>query len=161
MSAPMTHAVRGEKSVSMRLTVSAGGVGLNRKARLDAFARLGQKWGCKRETAQDQVYGERGIYQKVADANEAFLADGHSERVAMLMAVVDASMLTAVPHWSEAVHTHNLCDAQEDVAQSEWIKNTSDQNLENYIKKLAADLRNGEVLLAALVRERDERKAAK
>ena len=153
--------VRSSESVSMTLTVQRGLRGVQSPRRLSAFQRLGMKWGCKPDTAKDQVYGERGIYQKVADANEAFLADGLAERVAMLMAVVDASMLTEVPHWSEAIHRHNTADAHEDVAQAEWIKNTSDDALDGYIKKLATDIRNAEVLLSALVRERDSRKAGR
>jgi hypothetical protein len=143
----------------MTLTVQRGLRGVQSLRRLSAFQRLGLKWGCKPDTAKDQVYGERGIYQKVADANEAFLADGLAERVAMLMAVVDASMLTEVPHWSEAIHAHNHHDASEDVAQADWMRNTSDESLDGYIKKLATDIRNAEVLLAALVQERDTRRA--
>jgi hypothetical protein len=159
MTATASSPVRSNESVSMTLTVQRGLRGVQSLRRLGAFQRLGLKWGCKPDTAKDQVYGERGIYQKVADANEAFLADGLAERVAMLMAVVDASMLTEVPHWSEAIHRHNTADAHEDVAQAEWIKNTSDDALEGYIKKLAGDLRAGEVLLAALVQERNARRA--
>ena len=145
----------------MALTVQRGLRGVQSLRRLGAFQRLGMKWGCKPETAKDQVYGERGIYQKVADANEVFLADGLAERVAMLMAVVDASMLTEVPHYTEAIHPHNAHDATEDVAQAEFVKNAGDAELDGWIKKLAGDLRAGEVLLASLVRERDARKAAK
>jgi hypothetical protein len=129
------------------------------KTRLDAFARLGQRWGCKRETAQDRVYGERGIYQMVADANEAFLEDGLSERVAFLMAPVDASMMgEGVPQLHDAIHAHNTLDALEDVAQAMFIHNAGDVELGEWIRKLATDLQHGEKLLAALVRERDGRK---
>ena len=128
--------------------------------RQSAFARLGRKWGCKEETAKDRVYGERGIYQMVADANEAFLEDGLSERVAFLMAPVDASMMgEGVPHLHEAIHAHNHLDACEDVAQAEFIHSAGDAELAEWIRKLATDLHHGEILLAALVRERDGRKA--
>jgi hypothetical protein len=156
MSAPAETAVSG----FMPAKVATRTLPFKSRTRLSAFERLGQKWGCKGETAKDRVYGERGIYQMVADANEAFLRDGHAERVAFLMAPVDASMMgEGVPHLHDAIHGHNTADAFEDAAQAEFIHSAGDGELEGWIRKLATDLHAGEVLLAALIRERDERRA--
>lgn len=128
-----------------------------RRERVSPYERLAQELGyTKTKTARDNVGRP---YLQVAITNRVLIEAGLTEKVGELMAVVDASMLTEVPHWSEAIHTHNASDAHEDVAQAEWIKHTSDEALDAYIKKLAGDLRVGEVLLAALVREQDERRA--
>jgi hypothetical protein len=153
----MTAPVR-LRSVSMERTVRHSAHRFKSPGTVSAFHRLGQKWGCKPETAKDRVYGERGVYQMVADANEAFLADGLAERVAMLMAVVDASMLTTVPPLEEAIHKHNHSDAVEDVEQALFIRTAGDAELGGWITKLATDIRLSESLLAALVRERETRR---
>lgn len=156
MSAPAETAVSG----FMGQRVPTPVLPFKSRPRPSAFALLGQKWGCKADTAKDRVYGERGIYQMVADANEAFLRDGLAERVAFLMAPVDASMMgESVPHLHDAIHTHNHLDACEDVAQAEFIREGTDAELADWIKKLATDLHHGEILLAALIREREARKA--
>lgn len=145
----------------MRANLRLVRVPLNRHKPVSAFDRLGLKWGCKPETAKDRIYGDRGIYQMVADANEAFLAVGHSERVMMLMAPIDASLFTELPPLEECIYQHDVRDANEDVAQAEFVKHAGDNELTAWIIKLTDDTRAAEKLCAALVRERDRRKALK
>ena len=159
MSAPTL--MGDESRASMRANVSPRVLPFKSRTGLSAFQRLGLRWGCKADTAKDRIYGERGVYQMVADANEAFLQDGLPERVAFLMAPVDASLLTEVPNLTEAIYRHNRADAVEDCAQAEFIGNAGDTELDEWIRKLAQEAYAIDALKAALVKERELRKAGK
>lgn len=155
MSAPT---VTGEEQVVViRHTVGGAHVPLNRPKHPSAFQRLGWKWGCKPETAKDRVYGERGIYRMVADANEEFLADGLAERVYTLMACIQASLLTEVPSLTVAINRHNVADASEDVQQAQFVANASSAELRGWKEKLAAERAALDELLASIEHEEQRR----
>lgn len=162
MSAPI---LTGERSMRANLRIVPPSLkslpGVSASRRPSPYDELGREWGCKGDTAKDQVYGERGIYKRVAQANAVFLRHGLSERVMMLMAPIDASLFTELPDLEECIYRHNKRDAQEDVQEAEFIRTRSDAALAGWVKELAADIKDAERLLAALVREQDERKAAK
>ncbi len=124
------------------------------------WVRLGRKWGMKPETAKDRIYGERGIYRMVAEANQEFLADGHGDRVAFLMATIDASLMGAVPPLEDAIHREQCSDAMEDRYQADFIRNSGSDELEHCIKTLAKNIHDSEVLLAAYIAEKQRRKDA-
>jgi hypothetical protein len=115
--------------------------------------------GCGLASADKKLYGEHAVNLQCARIIASDLEAGDTEAAALFFAPIDAATIPGpVPHWTEAIHSHNLCDAGEDCAQAEWIRNTSDDNLDRYIRKLAIDIRNAEILLKALERERDERR---
>lgn len=157
MSAPT---VSGEVSrVSMRAKMPTRVLPFKRHFTGLPYQRLAQELGYARvKTARDTVARP---YHQVAITNRVLIESGHPEKACELMAVVDASMLPEVPDLGEAIHRHNKADALEDVEQSEFIRTAGDAELAGWITKLATDLRHGETLLAALVRERDERKAGR
>lgn len=158
MSTTATAHESSTDSVRMERTLRVAPIPLKSLRHPSAFVRLGRTWGCKPETAKDRIYGERGVYQMVAEANREFLADGHGDRVAFLMAPIDASLMGTIPDRAEAEHLHNVRDAAEDVHQAEWMATHSDAALDAYIKSLASDIHHAEILLAALITERDARK---
>lgn len=156
MSAPR---LTGERSMRANLRIVPPSI--KSPPGLKAYSRLGRKWGCKDETAKDRIYGERGCYQMTADANEAFLAEGLTERVMTLMSPIDASLFTELPSFEECLHQHNHADAAEDLAQAEFVRTKSDAELGEWIRKLADEANALDKMLASAVRERERRKAAK
>ena len=121
------------------------------------YHRLADELGYARaKTARDNV---AVAYRRVAITNRVLLEAGQSEKVGELMAVVDASLMGEAPPLADAIHAHNHHDATEDVAQAEFIKHAGDAELEAWIKKLASDIHNAEVLLKCLITERDTRRA--
>lgn len=161
VNTPDKNTTEDPRSVGMASTLRACRPALKSPRHPSAWVRLGRTWGMKPETAKDRVYGERGIYQMVAEANREFIADGYGDRVAFLMAPIDASLMGQIPDRAEAEHVHNVRDAAEDVNQAEWMATHSDAALEAYIKSLASDIHCAEKLLAALITERDNRRAAR
>ncbi len=154
-----TSSTSGERmGFGMAHNIGRGPLPFKSPTRLSAYQRLGMRWGCRDSTAKDRIYGERGIYQMVADANSILLAEGYGERVAALMSVVEASLIPPdAPTLADCVHAHNQTDATEDLAQAEYLRNSTDEALAAWKRKLAHDLSCGERLLAAMVREETRR----
>ena len=159
MIAPITSAEsKSLSAASMRETVPTPVLPFKRHRHVSPYERLGEELGIKTKTARDNVARP---YLQVAITNRVLIEAGQSEKVVELMAVIDASLLTQTPPLVDAINDHNRCDATEDVAQAEFIKNAGDAELEAWIKKLAADLHAGETLLRCLITERDNRRAAR
>jgi hypothetical protein len=116
--------------------------------------------GCSEATAEKRMYGEHAVNLQTAKIIECLLLRGETEEAGAFEAPILAALMgTTVPHWSEAVHEHNRNDGLEDVRQASWIHDQSDENLDAYIRQLAPDIRAAERLLAALVQERNARRA--
>lgn len=120
------------------------------------FVRLAEELGyAKEKTARDNVARP---YLQVAITNRVLLDAGLSTKVGELMGVITASLMGEPVPLTEAINAHNRCDASEDLAQAEFLKNAGDAELEAWIKKLADDLFNGEKLLQSMIVERDARR---
>ncbi len=158
INSTMSRAVSSSER-SMSATVPTRMLPFQRRRPRSPYVRLAEELGYAREkTARDNVARP---YLQVAITNRVLLEAGLSSKVGELMAVVEASMMGEPLPLKEAIDRHNLCDAAEDLAQAEFIKNAGDVELEAWIKKLATDLYNGETLLKCLITERDKRRAAK
>jgi hypothetical protein len=128
---------------------------------VSACFRLHQLHGESPTTWENRMSGEVSDYKQVARMNRTLIDFGLTEKVAELMAVIDASLMGHVPSFEDAMYHHNLSDALEDYRQAEFIHDASDANLDAYIKKLAIHAHHTEQLMAALVAERETRKAGK
>jgi hypothetical protein len=126
-----------------------------------ACFRLHQLHGESPVTWENRMSGEVSDYKQVARMNRTLIDFRLTEKVAELMAVIDASLMGHVPSFEDAMYHHNLSDALEDYRQAEFIHDASDANLDAYIKKLAIHAHHTEQLMAALVAERETRKAGK
>jgi hypothetical protein len=123
--------------------------------------RLHQLHGESPTTWENRMSGEVSDYKQVARMNRTLIDFGLTEKVAELMAVIDASLMGQVPSFEDAIYHHNVSDALEDYRQAEFVHDASDANLDAYIKKLAIHAHHTEQLMAALVAERETRKAGK
>jgi hypothetical protein len=124
-----------------------------------ACFRLHQLHGESPVTWENRMSGEVSDYKQVARMNRTLIEFGLTEKVAELMAVIDASLMGQVPSFEDAMYHHNLSDALEDYRQAEFIHDASDANLDAYIKKLAIHAHHTEQLMAALLQERETRRA--
>jgi len=158
MSAPSVTAAKGERSVSMRAKIGGRVLPIQRRERLSPYVRLAQELGYSKEkTARDNVARP---YIQAAITNRVLLEAGWTEKVGELNGIVTASLMGEnIPAVAEAIYRAACADADEDRVEAEFIHRSGDAELESWIKKLAADIHNSEVLLAALIRERDGRKA--
>jgi hypothetical protein len=116
---------------------------------------------CSEATAEKKLWGPHAVNLETAKCIQVMLNRGETEEAAAFEAPILAALMgTEVPHWSESIYPHNSHDALEDVAQADFIQNAGDAELAQWIKKLAADLRHGEKLLAGLVNEQQKRRQA-
>ena len=144
----------------MGAKVSHPALPFQRRARVSPYHRLAQELGYAREkTARDNVGRP---YLQVAITNRVLIEAGLTEKVGELMACVEASVMgDSVPNLHEAIYKAGCADAEEDRYEADFIHNAGPVELEAWIKKVAHEIHNQEVLLAALIRERDARKAGK
>lgn len=125
--------------------------------RASPYDRLAQELGYARaKTARDNV---AVAYKRVALTNRVLIEAGMQAKVGELMAVIEASLMGETPPLEEAIHAAQCADAEEDKYEAEFIYRAGDHELEGWIKKLAAEVHSAEVLLKALITERDARRA--
>ena len=118
--------------------------------------RLAQVYGVARPKTALALYTLS--CQRVAQGNRVYREYGLPDVVTDHMAAIDASLASELPGLTDAINCHNVSDATEDVAQADYVRRSGDEELENWIKRLARDLRNGEVLLACLEAEKQWRR---
>jgi hypothetical protein len=119
--------------------------------------------GCSEASAEKKLYGPHAVNVETAVILETLIRRGDTQDAAAFESPIRAAMMgEALPTIADAVNKHNACDAYEDVAQADFVKNSAgDAELDGWIKKLAHDIHNGEMLLACLEQERQRRREAK
>lgn len=148
-----THSLR-----LMGATVGAAPTPSQRRRAPSPYPRLANELGfAKAKTARDNV---AVAYRRVAITNRVLREAGLDAKVGELMAVITASLAGDPPPLEDAIHRAQRADATEDCYEADFIRRSGDAELEAWITHLAGELHLGEVLLAALVREREARKAA-
>lgn len=111
---------------------------------LTAFQRvcveIGMELGCKPETVKDNLTRGFGWHHKVAVANTILIRHRLYEKVADVMAEVDASMLPGEVELADALLASAIADAEEDVAEANYRHTPTAATAHALIKKSAGDI---------------------
>lgn len=143
----MSDTIRPRHWRSHRQTVSS--------PKLLAYARA---LGVSESVAERRVYGPESVNLQAAKLIAAMILRGETDDAAVFEAPISAAMLGPVLEpLPELQRSADESDGYEDVCQSAWVHEHTDESLALYIRKLASDLYHGSRLLAALKAEQAKR----
>jgi hypothetical protein len=106
--------------------------------------RLSRMYGEATSTWESRVYGENSVYRLAAKINRELIAAGLTEKVAELLAPIDASLMgEAVPPLHEAIVREQQGDRSEDGCQDAFLLALSEgavpvAEAKEYVKRSAA-----------------------
>lgn len=114
--------------------------------------------GVSTDTAKKRIYGPEAVNLQAAAVITALLLRGEVEDATSFEAPIGAAMLGPITEpMLDLQRSADESDGYEDVCQSAWVHEHTDESLALYIRKLASDLYHGSRLLAALKAEQAKR----
>lgn len=146
----------------LRSTVRPAYPSAKRGSLASAALRLHYLYGDSPRSWETRLSGEASDFQRVGKAIRALRDVGLSDKIPELMIPIEAALAPTRPlSLTEAINAHNHSDACEDVAQAAYVRTTGDEELDAWLKRVAADLDRGNQLLACLEAERQRRREAR
>jgi hypothetical protein len=119
-----TAAVTSQTSESSRMgpKIGAGVLPFKKQTLASVCYRLHQLHGESPTTWENRMSGEVSDYKQVARMNRELIAAGLSDKVAELMATIDASLMgEAVPHLYDAIAQEQHADREEDACGDAFV----------------------------------------
>lgn len=98
--------------------IGHSGLPLKKATVVSVCYRLHQMHGESPTTWENRMSGEVSDYKQVARMNRALISAGLADKVAELMATIDASLMgEAVPHLYDAIRMEQIADREEDACE--------------------------------------------